>query len=209
MRTLYGRHRSLAVGLAALVVTVAACVGLSPSSASAATKKTKPKTPVAGGVCSPLGARAAGTSLDCVKVGTKLQWQPKGSKLNPFKLGESFQWTQSSNGTAAGALISTRRLTVTGYLPDASGWVSSFPDNAPKDIFDLAKGVSVRGVQATYTLVDTTDESSRNLGSLTTFWLGSDADAGCCTQGLINWGNPPTEALDAYTRLVRARPGQA
>jgi hypothetical protein len=188
--------------LSVLMISAVLAPVLVVLSADAAKKPvtTKPRA-VAGGSCSPLGAHAAGTSLDCVKVGTKLQWQPKGSKANPYLVGETFEWTQSSNRRNAGALISTRRMTVVEYLPDASSWVSSWPDNQPEDIFDAAKGVAVRGVRLTYTLVSATDASSRNLGSLSTLWLGDDRDAGCCNQGLLNWGGPPPDAIDAYTRL--------
>ncbi len=209
--------------LSALAAVILALSTLAGSAADAATKKKntpKPKGPVAGGVCSPLGARVASLNLDCVKAGTKLQWQPRGAKVNPFRVGDTFAWTQSSNQRNPGALISTRTITVSEYLPDASGWVSQWADNQPRDIFDAAKGVTVRGVRVNYTLVDASDESSRNFGSLTTLWLGDDRDAGCCAQGILQWGaNPPAEAIDAYTRLpngqsrngviVFARPDEA
>lgn len=215
-------RRSLA-RLSALVALMLTTSTLAGSAADAATKKkntSKPKGPVAGGVCSPLGARAASLNLDCVKVSKKLQWQPRGTKVNPFRVGHTFAWTQSSNQRNPGALISARTITVTEYLPDASDWVSQWADSQPKDIFDAAKGVTVRGVRVNYTLVDATDESSRNFGSLTTLWLGDDRDAGCCTQGILQWGaNPPAEAIDAFTRLpngqsrngviVFARPDEA
>lgn len=137
----------------------------------------------------------------CVSVGSRLQWQPKGSKLNPFRVGETFEWTQSSNGTNPGALMSTRRLSVVEYLPDASAWVSDHTSNRQEDIFAKANGRSVRGVKVTYTLVSATDASSRALGSLTTFWLGDDRDAGCCTDGVINWTGTPDDAVDAYVSL--------
>ncbi len=197
---------ALAVVGAAATVTFALCsVASSPVDAASKKKTTtiKPRGPVAGGVCSPLGSRAPGAALDCIKVGTKLQWQPRGVKLNPFRVGDTFAWTQSSNQRNPGALISSRTITVTEYLPDASGWVSQWADNQPNDIFDAAKGVSVRGVRVNYTLVDATDASSRNLGSLTTLWLGDDREAGCCTQGILQWGsNTPAEAIDAYTSLA-------
>ncbi len=183
------------------IVLASTTVGMAEA-ATKATKAPKAKPPVTGQACTQLGAHAAGTSLDCVAVGTKKQWQPKGAKLNPYRLGETFEWTQSSNGNNPGALVSTRRLVVSEYLEDASEWVSHYSDNQPDDIFEAAKDVQVRGVRATLTLVSATDESSRNLGSLTTFWLGDDRDAGCCTQGLLQWGLPPDEALDAYTRLA-------
>lgn len=193
--------------LAALAAIALILVTLIGTSAEAATKKKSPTTkargPVAGGTCTPLGGRAPGSALDCVKVGSKLQWQPRGSKVNPFRVGDSFFRTQSSNKRNAGALISARTITVTEYLPDASGWVSQWADAQPNDIFDAAKGTAVRGVRVNYTLVDATDESSRSFGSLTTLWLGEDREAGCCTQGILQWGaNPPAEAIDAYTRLV-------
>jgi hypothetical protein len=217
------RTRRSVLRLVAVAGAILAASSMAPTVADAATKKKstpKPKGPVAGGSCSPLEARAASLNLDCVKVGTKLQWQPRGTKVNPFRMGDTFGWTQSSNQRNPGALISARTITVTEYLPDASGWVSQWADSQPKDIFDAAKGVTVRGVRVNYTLVDATDESSRNFGSLTTLWLGDDRDAGCCTQGILQWGaNPPAEAIDAFTRLpngqsksgtvVFARPDEA
>ncbi len=196
--------------LAALTAIALILVTVIATAADAATKKRSPTTkargPVAGGTCTPLGGRAPGNALDCVKVGSKLQWQPRGSKVNPFRVGDSFSWTQSSNKRNPGALISARTITITEYLPDASGWVSQWADNQPNDIFDAAKGAAVRGVRVNYTLVDATDESSRSFGSLTTLWLGDDRDAGCCTQGILQWGaNPPTEAIDAYTSLVNGQ----
>ncbi len=183
----------------AVVFFAAALLG-SPS-AMAAKKVVKPRLPAAGGVCSPVGARASGTALTCVRVGAKLQWQPKGSKLNPYQLGENFEWTQSTNGTNPGALISVRRLAVIEYLPDASGWVSAHTSNQEEDIFAKANGRTVRGVKVIYTLVSATDASSRALGSLSTFWLGDDRDAGCCTDGVINWTGTPDDAVDAYLSL--------
>jgi hypothetical protein len=194
-----------ATAAVALLGLIGAQTLLASPTASAVTKKKAPakaKPAVAGGTCSPVGARAPGTSLDCVKVGTKLQWQPKGSKLNPYLVGESFAWTQSSNLQNPGALISSRTISVVEYLPDASGWVSMWPDNQPQDIFNAAKGDAVRGVRVKYKLVSATDVSSRNLGSLTTLWLGDDRTAGCCTQGTLQWGVRPAEAIDAYTSLA-------
>ena len=193
------RRRLRALGLFAAFSVAGSLV--TPIVADAATKKAKPKGPSAGQACSPIGAHAPGTSLDCVAVGSKKQWQPKGTKLNPYRIGETFEWTQSSNGRNPGALISTRRITVVGYLPDASEWVSQWTDNQPQDIFDQARGAQVRGVRATFTLVSATDASSRNLGSLSTLWLGDDRDAGCCTQGALSWSRPPAEGLDPFTRL--------
>lgn len=184
-----------------LAALLFAALLLASPSATAAKKVVKSKVPAAGGPCAPVGARASGSALMCVSVGSRLQWQPKGSKLNPFRVGETFEWTQSSNGTNPGALMSTRRLSVVEYLPDASAWVSDHTSNRQEDIFAKANGRSVRGVKVTYTLVSATDASSRALGSLTTFWLGDDRDAGCCTDGVINWTGTPDDAVDAYVSL--------
>ena len=46
-----------------------------------------------------------------------------------------------------------------------------------------------------------TDDGTRNLGSLSELWLGTDKDAGCCTQGTLQWGTRPDGFIDAYTNL--------
>ena len=171
------------------------------SAAKKVTSRTKSKAPAVGVACTAAGARAAGTALDCVRVGSKLQWQPKGSKANPFDLGESVDWTQSSNMNRTGALVSARSMSVIEYLPDASQWVSSHTADRQEDIFAKANGVSVRGVKVNYTLLSATDASSRNLGSLTSFWIGDDRDAGCCTDGSLTWGKTPADAVDASLSL--------
>ena len=70
----------------------------------------------------------------CVRVGAKLQSQPNGSKLNPYQFGENFEWTQSTNGSNPGALMSvrtTRQSYV--YFPDgltvdpSSGRIDRYP----------------------------------------------------------------------------------
>ena len=181
---------------------VALACGLAFASPSmAATRARRVVKPVAGTACSPGGARAPGsTSLDCVRVGSKLVWEPKGSKLNPFRFGEVFEWTQAI-GKETNADSSTRRIIVRGYLADASAWVNNYPDNHPQDIFDAANGVTIRGVQVDYTLVNATNGSQRDLGSLSEFWLGDDRDAGCCGSGLLKWADPPAEGFDPQTSL--------
>lgn len=92
-----GAYGSFMKRLNSRVVAAVACgllvavafAGVSP--ASAATKKKvvkKPVGPRAGGVCTVLNQNAPGTSLDCVRVGNALQWQPRGTKINPFRIGD-------------------------------------------------------------------------------------------------------------------------
>jgi hypothetical protein len=49
-----------------------------------------PATITAGASCNTIGARSdvSGTRFDCVSVGGALQWQPRGSRPNPFAWGE-------------------------------------------------------------------------------------------------------------------------
>lgn len=191
----------LLAGVGAVVLSVSA-LGAAPAMAA---KRPPPRKRIlkvaAGNACAPLGARAPGTSFDCVSVGAKTQWQPKGSKLDPYRPGEVFEWTQSTNKNAPGADIATKRIVVKEYLPDATSWVNSFPENTPEDIFAAAGGAPLRGVRVDYTLVTATDASSRNLGSLSWFWLGNDADAGCCNEGLLKWGDRPNGNIDPYSSL--------
>ncbi len=68
------------------------------TNAAAATKKKKVTTPAKpvvapGKPCSKIGERAAGTNLDCVKVGSAAQWQSYGSKLNPIKLNDAAEYS--------------------------------------------------------------------------------------------------------------------
>lgn len=193
-------HRLAAAAAAVVCVSV---VGIAPTASAA--KRPPPTKPTLKAVpnraCAPLGARAPGTSLDCVNVGSKTLWEPKGSKLDPYRPGETFEWTQSTNGNEAGADTATKRIVVRDYLPDATSWVNNFTDNQPQDIYTAASGAPLRGVRVDYTLVHATDPSSRNLGSLSSFWLGDDADAGCCNEGLLQWGIPPDVSLDAYSSL--------
>lgn len=81
--------RVIAALACASLVTVAFAVE-SPASAATQTTKAvkKPAGPAAGGVCTELNQNAPGTNLDCVEVGKGLQWQPRGTRVNPFHLGD-------------------------------------------------------------------------------------------------------------------------
>lgn len=101
--------------------------------ASGATKKTvkavvKATVPAAGKACLAIGAAAAGTNLDCVTVGKALQWQPRGSRVNPFHLNDGAEYVAyegnryrlkicESDGIDAGRYQAGR----TGEVPDSHG----------------------------------------------------------------------------------------
>lgn len=89
-------RRILRATAAALTVATAGLLaGGVPADAAVKKKATTtkaPKGPVANAACSPLGQTArtaAGARFDCVHVGAKLQWQPRGSRLNPLGWGET------------------------------------------------------------------------------------------------------------------------
>ncbi len=83
------------------VCLLAAQVSGSSALAAAAKKKSKTTTtrkktsaaPAPGRACSPAGVRAPGTTLDCVKVASGLQWQPRGARSNPFRFNEVGEYT--------------------------------------------------------------------------------------------------------------------
>ncbi len=79
-----------------------------------------PAAPAEGVACEVLGARADGTSLDCVVTPDGQTWRTKGTRLNPFRIGETatiqryvgLKWTPSYT------------VTVTGGNPDATADVT-------------------------------------------------------------------------------------
>ncbi len=96
------------------------------TSAGAVSKKpTKKKVattqPAAGKVCTKVGARAPGTSLDCVKVGKALQWQRRGSKLNPFHLNEVGEYTAYEGNRYRLKVTGIATLTVEDIKPGGTG----------------------------------------------------------------------------------------
>ncbi len=87
--------------------------------------KKKPVTAVAGKTCTPKGARAPGTNLDCVAVGKVLQWQPKGSRANPLDIGEAGEIQIYDTPP------SRYRFTVLSAKPDATADVTLDPNKKP------------------------------------------------------------------------------
>jgi hypothetical protein len=163
---------------------------------------------VIGGPCPTIGAHAPGTNLDCVSVGGQKQWQPKGSKLNPYLQGETFTFTAATGPDLTKDDFVTRSITVTGYLPNASTWVLSHPDTNASQIIDGAKGKPVRGVSMKVTIEKLRPENMSFLGAVTDYWLGDEGPAGCCESNALIWGQPPADALDNAVRIQQGETRQ-
>ena len=94
--------RNIAI-VAALCVAGSASFGTSAAHAAST-------SPAEGIACEVLGARAEGTSLDCVATPVGQTWRTKGTRLNPFRIGETATiqryvgktWTPSYTVTVTG-----------------------------------------------------------------------------------------------------------
>jgi hypothetical protein len=83
-------RRTLSVGAAVAIALVASGVPAAQAAKKSTSKKAKAAanaTPAAGKSCPTINANASG--LDCVRVGAALQWQPRGIKVNPFRVGDT------------------------------------------------------------------------------------------------------------------------
>jgi hypothetical protein len=84
-------------------------------------------TPAEGVVCETLGAHADGTALDCVTTPTGQTWRTKGTRLNPYRIGET-----ATIQTFSGAVwVNSYSIKVTGGKPDATADVTFVPVNKP------------------------------------------------------------------------------
>jgi hypothetical protein len=84
--------RLVAIGALVALASTARVEAAFPGKAKKPT--TSKKSAIAAGKpCSLLGATAAGTNLDCVKIGKALQWQPRGSRINPFHLNDVAEYS--------------------------------------------------------------------------------------------------------------------
>ena len=125
----------------------------------------KPKVPVAGATCAAAAATfrtAKGARLDCVRVGSKLQWQPRGTRANPLGWGEA-------------ALVATEyarwQITVTAVEPDVTAVVLA-PDErnlAPRP------GAQYVGLRLSLTYVGTNPEERVRQGVSMLALVGSSA----------------------------------
>lgn len=76
--------------------------------------------PAEGVACEVLGARAEGTSLDCVATPVGQTWRTKGTRLNPFRIGE----TATIQRYVGAKWTPSYTVTVTGGNPDATADVT-------------------------------------------------------------------------------------
>lgn len=106
-------RRTCAITLAAL--SLFAVTGTGPANAAEA--------PAVGVVCDTLGARAEGTALDCVTTGGSNTWQLKGTRPNPYRIGEVAQLKRY----VGAKYIAGYTVKVTGGNPDATAAMTLTP----------------------------------------------------------------------------------
>ncbi len=107
------RSRSYIALVAATAAAVSSTVfGGTPANAAPA--------PSEGAVCETLGAHAEGTSLDCVTTPSGQTWRTKGTRLNPFRVGE----TATISRYVGAAWKQSYTVRVTGGNPDATADVT-------------------------------------------------------------------------------------
>jgi hypothetical protein len=99
---------------------IAAVVSLVVAGALAASPAHAANTPTEGGACETLGAHAEGTALDCVVSPGGQTWRTKGTRLNPYRLGE----TATISRFVGAAWKPSYKITITGGNPDATADVT-------------------------------------------------------------------------------------
>lgn len=109
--------------IATLMVHVAAEAAAKKKTKTPATKAAAKTAPAAGKVCTPAGAQAAGTNLDCVAVGKALQWQPRGTRVNPYRLNDVADYTAYQGDKY--------RLKITGSAPRPPAEIGAPADGRP------------------------------------------------------------------------------
>lgn len=80
-------------------------------------------TPAEGVVCETLGAHAEGTALDCVTTPTGQTWRTKGTRLNPYRIGE----TATIQRYVGASWVSSYAIKTTNGNPDATAEVTIAP----------------------------------------------------------------------------------
>jgi hypothetical protein len=101
--------------------------------------------PVVGGACETLGARAEGTSLDCVTTGTTQTWQLKGTRPNPYRIGETAQLQRY----VGAKYIPGYTLKLTAGNPDASADVTVSAGAIKKNVIPAGWKPVTAGIQLT------------------------------------------------------------
>lgn len=164
--------------------------------ASGATKKTvkavvKATVPAAGKACLAIGAAAAGTNLDCVTVGKALQWQPRGSRVNPFHLNDGAEYVAYEGNRYRLKIASLTVLTPADIKPGGQG---KYP---------IPTGMTPVRVDAELTYLGPKD--SNNLPASITylvFWLTPAAESSTPTPETIN----PVESVRSSANSHRTEP---
>jgi len=118
-----GHHRRIIRGVAAAV----ALLSVATPAAGAATKAKK-KTPVTkapaiapGKPCTAVGTTNAPTGLDCVQVGGAKLWEPRGVKVNPFRLNDVGRYTAYEGNQYTLKITGITTLTPGDISPGGSG----------------------------------------------------------------------------------------
>ncbi len=86
-----------------------------------------PLTPAEGVACETLGAHADGTALDCVTTPAGQTWRTKGTRLNPYRIGE----TATIQRYVGAAWVNSYSIKITGGNPDATADVTFVPRSNP------------------------------------------------------------------------------
>ena len=168
--------------------------------ASGATKKkakavVKATVPAAGKACSPIGAAAAGTNLDCVTVGKALQWQPRGSRVNPFHLNDGAEYVAYEGNRYRLKIASLTVLTPADIKPGGQGKypipTGMTPVRVDAELTYLGPKDS-NNLPASITYLVLVDASGRKFDT----YAGDDKSGGECSQ----FGEfPPNRTSDLTT----------
>jgi hypothetical protein len=111
-----------------IFVLISSALAYVSTPVQAAAKKPKKAAKVviaAGKPCTPLGAHAANTNLDCVTVGKGLQWQVLGSRLNPVPVGTPAEYSVYTDP------VNRYRLRIVSVTPNATAQVIPDPRRPP------------------------------------------------------------------------------
>lgn len=84
-------------------------------------------TPAEGVACETLGAHAEGTALDCVTTPTGQTWRTKGTRLNPYRIGE----TATIERFVGVSWVPSYTIKTTSGNPDATADVTFVPRTNP------------------------------------------------------------------------------
>jgi hypothetical protein len=109
--------------IAAITVGASIVAGTSPAGADT-------PTPAEGVACETLGAHADGTSLDCVTTPGGQTWRIKGTRLNPYRIGE----TAIIERYVGTTWVPSYSIKTTSGNPDATSEVVIVPTQNPRVI---------------------------------------------------------------------------